>query len=91
MGTFVSYIIGDNILVTSLIPLRIQFAGRSKQNVNLVNEHMDFRTIQNIYEKLNEKYFRPKKLKSNSFKTERKSIIIGEYNKILLNPPLLLI
>lgn len=56
MGSYLSYIIGDNINVESLNPLRITFAGRSKQNVNLVNEHMDFRTIQKIFEKLNYKF-----------------------------------
>jgi hypothetical protein len=32
-----------------------------------------------MYEKLNEKYFNPKLLKSNSFNTEIKSKIIGIY------------
>lgn len=50
IGCFISYIIGDTIEVTSLRPLRIKFAGRIKQNVNLVNEHMDFRTISLIFE-----------------------------------------
>lgn len=59
-GSYLNYIIGDNIKVVSLSPFRFIFAGRSKQNVNLVNEHMDFRTIQLVFEKLNQKY-------SNSF------------------------
>ncbi|MFZ4713825.1 MAG: GH3 family domain-containing protein [Bacteriovoracaceae bacterium] len=52
IGCFASYIIGDNVEVTSVKPLRIRFAGRAKQNVNLVNEHMDFRTINMIFHDL---------------------------------------
>jgi hypothetical protein len=52
IGTLISYVIGDNIQITSKIPLRIKFAGRAKQNVNLVNEHMDFRTLTLVFNDL---------------------------------------
>lgn len=54
IGSFISYIIGDNVQVTSKKPFRIKFIGRAKQNINLVNEHMDFRTLENIFRLLNE-------------------------------------
>jgi len=49
LGGFLSYHIGDNITVTHLNPIRIRFSGRSRFNINLIGEHMDYETILNIF------------------------------------------
>ncbi len=56
IGGMVSFLIGDNVKIISKTPFRVIFAGRSKQNINLVNEHMDYNTLELIFNDLNQKY-----------------------------------
>ncbi len=56
LGGFLSYHLGDNVIVTNLNPVRIKFSGRSRFNVNYIGEHMDYQTILKVFLQLKEDF-----------------------------------